>query len=97
MCDYLMVQASTPFLETTLATTQRVAVGALRHVRVAVDGVPVFIKLGDSTVVATVGTAGETLVPPDGKPLKIVTGPAQTHLAIIEARPSASASVDVLG
>lgn len=97
MCDNLMLQSSTSFLETSLATSQRVSVGAYRHVRIAVDGTPVFIKVGDSTVVATVGTANETLVPPDGKPFEFVTGPAQTHVALIEARTSASASVDVMG
>lgn len=95
-CNHGQWYQSTPFLEGSLSTSQAVNVGAYHHVVIAADGVPIWVKFGDSTVVATVGTNGEKMIPAQGWEC-FDTSPAQTYVAIIESRPSASASVDLFG
>lgn len=91
-----------------IATTQRIDVRKGCGVLFALNG-PAYIKWGDSTVNATLGTANEILVcendavylPRPGNPStsSMTGGLAVTHVAIIEAEDISGAvgSVTVLG
>jgi hypothetical protein len=89
-----MIYSQNPLL--TLNVSNRVSVGAYRRVRIDCSAQSVWYKVGDVTVTATAGTAGESILSPAGD-VEFTTGPLQTHVAIIEATASAKASVTVFG
>jgi hypothetical protein len=96
MGPLLIVGTPTSFAEGALAVAQNVTVNPLRHIHITVSGSPVYMKAGDSTVIATRGSAGEIEIPIDWI-FCFLTNPVQTDVSLIELRPSASVTVAEMG
>lgn len=92
-CDMIYTQVPLLTLNASVATL----VGPYHRVRIDCTGKAIWYKLGTSTVVATAGTAGESLLNEGGDHVEFVTGPNQTHVAIIENAASAKASITIFG
>lgn len=106
----MFIYASTSFAANNLVTSARVEVGAKKIVRITIGGiaarpVDVWFKLGDSAVVATAGSNGESLISANGAGcVTFTTLPHQTHVALIADSAfvgadtsTATASVELIG
>lgn len=69
--------------------------GAYRKVRITAIDKPIFVKFGDATVVASAADDNELISPGDAR--EYVTGPAQTHVSVIEQAASAKATIALVG
>ena len=88
-CSAEITYDSTPFAVGELVAPKRIQVNALRHFHVAASVAPIWVKMGDSTVLATHGAGGEELVP-EWWVGCFMTAPGQTHVSVIEDGPNAA-------
>lgn len=79
----------------TLNTAVEFNCGAYRRVRITAIDKAIFVKFGASGVTASAAD-DNTLIPADSY-MDFETGPAQTHVSVIEQAASAKATVALLG
>ena len=79
----------------TLTAAVLYACGAYKTVRITPAVEPVFVKFGDSTVVASAADGNELIAPGESK--TYTTSPAQTHVSVIEQAVGAKVTIALIG